>query len=190
MGNTSSMYKNISGNTLRKITVEEIEKTLNEINNDLFDNKLPMIFTDGDVMFINQDADLYWWLESASMFRYEYDDETEEETEEEVADNYIEYRDVPKLNTSAWLQDVLTKEFSKRLELINYCPAIDSIMSQPYAKTFEEYTKSMHSSFGKFGKFIMTPWLKRLYQEDLKLAKHFYPTELYDYLFDKNFKLK
>jgi len=189
MGNTSSMYKNISGDTLRKITVEEIEKTLNEINNDLFDNKLPITFIDGDVMFINEESDLYWWLETTPMFRYYYDD-TDKETEKEVADNFIEYRDVPRLNTSAWLQDILTKEFSKRLGLINYCPAIDSDMSQPYAKTFEEYTKSMHSSFSKFVEFVMTPWLKRLYQEDLKLAKHYYPTELYDYLFDKNFKLK
>lgn len=187
MGNTSSIYRK---NGL--ITRKEISDTLNEINKEVFDNKLPIHINESGVMFINEDADLYWWFEDKPFIHYSYDEETDTETETEISDNNIEYRDVPRLDASSWLQDVLTKEFSKRLGLINYCPAIDSVMDDPYPKSFEEYMllRSPFTSLNKIKNFLMTPMQRNLYKENLKLTKHFYPKDVYEYFFENKFKIK
>jgi len=187
MGNTSEIYRK-NGIIIR----EEVEKTLDEINKDLFDNKLPILHNDDGIMFINDESDLYWWFEDETHITYEYDDENDEEITIEDSENYIEYRDVPRLRASAWLQDVLTKELSDRLGLINFCPAIGEVISDSYAKSFEEYTKRMNSSLSnsKLKNFLMTTFIKGIYDRDSKIAKEIYPKDFYEYIFDKNFKFK
>jgi hypothetical protein len=141
-------------------------------------------------MFINDDADLVWWVEDEPHVSYDYDEKTDTSTDYEDADNFIEYRDVPRLRTSAWLNDVLTKEFSKRLKLINFCSAINEEMTDPYSKSFEEYHKRFGSISTGIKGYLMSSIQRRLYKEDLKRTKEIYPKEIYDYLFDKQFKLK
>jgi len=185
MGNTSEIYRRKG-----KITKDEVKKTLDDINRELFDNKLPIFIYDTNVMFINDDADLVWWLEDKPHVRYDYDEKTDTSTGYEDADNFIEYRDVPRLRTSAWLNDVLTKEFSKRLKLINFCSAIDEEMTDSSSKSFEDYSKRFGTVSTGVKGFLMSSIQRKLYKEDLKWAKKVYPKELYDYLFDKHFKLK
>ena len=183
MGNTSAIFRKNG-----MITIKEISKTLDEINDEFFDNKLPIKVYNDSIQILNDDIGaINWWFNDKPYIKYSYDEDTEKEIGEKVSDNFLEYRDVLRLSVSDWLQDVLTKELSYRLKLENYCMAIDENMTEPYAKSFEEYI--LRTNISGFKKFILTPFLKNLYKENLKRAEKIYPEEFYEYLSNKKFKL-
>jgi len=181
MGNTSVMYRK---NGL--VTIDEITKTLSDINKEIFNNTLPITIDDNGVGFINNDiGNITWWLNREPYTKYVYNEEVEEEIGTIVSNNYIEYRDVPRLRASEWISDILPKEFSKRLGLINFCPAIDEEINGSYPKSFEEYAKLM-----RFDSIPLLNNLEReMFEEDLRRAKKYYTKELFEYFFDKDFKI-
>ena len=189
MGNTSEIYR-LNG----KITIEELTITLKEISNDFFDNTLDIIPNDKGIMFINEHSMLYWWLEDEPSIDYSYNEKTDEyDIETEKSENYIEYDDVPRNGVSQWIQEVLTKEVSIRLNLQNFCPAIGELMTDPYPKSYKEYINRTYGGINQKGlrKFIMNRFTKRMYDSNLEQAKTLYPEKLYNFIVenDKNKKI-
>lgn len=165
---------------------EEIMNHLSDISKEIFNDSLYVKLLDnGDIEFIGQGFDFYWWKENAPFLDYENEDDDDNLIEIPRSIDHYTFSENPRSKHIAWIQEIVTKELCKRMSLNLYYGGVGHIPNpDPYPNTFKDYT-----SRGWFleGNFIKRYFKQKLINENYKrydgYAKEKLPSDLYESIF-------